>query len=197
MCGLVVLCLGPLSACGDGTGRRSRATSEAPKTWIVAPPFDTIGRDHSSGPDSSVRAARRYDSAEIEVQGDSMTVEVADPQGRSTCWQSWGGVLPGGSLPRCRLESILISEVAPGETAPWIAFYIDAPMSGTYRLTVRARNGQHVLIGVGRRYGGLGGYGGAEDERSIKGGDSASWLVDWSPTGSDSCWVHLRSVRQP
>lgn len=191
--GAMGLLLGVLVSCGHSAERRAASKCLAPENWVVARPSDTVSRvGGDQAPVQAVAPQRNFDSAEIEVQGDSMTVEVSDPTGRSTLWNSWVGVISGGSLPGCKLEGTRISEVTPGETAPFIGYYLTSPISGTYRIQVLAHNTAQVFLTVGRRHNGRVMYGGANDERWIKRGKLAGWVADLSPASTDSCWVHLR-----
>jgi len=181
----------PLVGCGHRSGARPGAEGP-PEKWIVASPMDSIGhgesRNTSSGP---LERPGKFDEAGISIQGDSMVVEIVDPEGRSTAWNSWDCAVAGGSLPRCKLDGILISQVAPGETAPYIAYTLSSPVPGKYQIRIRALTSFEAHLDVHRERNGWSPWCGASDTAQMHRGRLASWVVQWSPSSAESCWVHL------
>ena len=121
----------------------------------------------------------------------SMVVEIVDPEGRFTAWNSWDGEVSGGSLPRCKLGGILISQVASRETAPYIAYTLSSLIPGKYQIRIRALNSFQASLDVQRERNGWSPWCGASDTALMHRGRLASWVVHWSPSSAESCWVDL------
>ena len=165
--------------------------------WVRTSPYDTIMAS-KGGVDTVGKMAapalvppRDNNSAEIEVQGDSMTVEVTAPSGLASSWCSWGGEVSESAIPRCAVSGIRVAEVDTGETAPSVQFQLLRPDSGRYRIRITDRDRQSVYLHVGRRSNGRQPYAGAEDDLWIRRGESKTWVTRWSPGDPDSCWVRL------
>jgi len=185
----------PLALLLVGCGGRSGAklgVEGPPEKWIVASPMDTIGRGQSRNTSSGpLERQGKFDEGRISIQGDSMVVEIVDPEGRSTAWTSWDGEVAGGSLPRCKLDGILISQVEPGETAPYIAYTLSSPVPGKYQIRIRALDSFETSLDVHRERNRWSPWCGASDTALMHRGRLASWVVQWSPSSAESCWVHL------
>src|SRR5437764_233956 len=81
----------------------------APTNWVIAQPRDSTRGSAVTPEQWPPRSARDQNLAEVDVQGDSMTVTVMDEKGRTKAWNSWDGEAPDASLRNCTLEGTLVS----------------------------------------------------------------------------------------
>jgi len=188
---VAALCaLGLLATATGSCGQQSErpgSTAQAPERWVQVATVDTVDRVAVARP-----AQREKNLAEISVQGDSLTLLVSDPSGRSSSWSSWGEPRSRGSLPRSKFSGIRVTEVDSGETAPSVELELLHPDSGDFRIMISARDQQVVYLHVGRRGNGAHDYGGDSDEITLDRGESVSWIASWTPGEPDSCWVRLK-----
>lgn len=211
----IALCALVLASCSPRARQPEQKVAKGTESWIQTSASDSFGWDSTAHAATSAEPTpRRSSSAEIDVQGDSMVVEVADADGRLVRWNSWSGELPGATLPGFKFdEEILISQVAPGETAPYVSFSLQPPAPAPYSIRIEARNRSTIFLHVTRREstsrsnennqlrvwtdktgaqcGSGHGYAGAGDEPLLERNAVMTWVAELSPVGQDSCWVRL------
>jgi hypothetical protein len=213
--GLLAMLVGSALSCSRSTERRSTSPTLDPSKWVTAGPADSFTWDTVGHETQQPRIPqRKYSTAGVEVQGDSMTVRIEDAGGHATSWNSWDGELVGGNLPGCTLDGVQVAGIAPGETGPSVEFKLASPAQGPYRIVVRARNRSQVWLTVRREESAaLGhaipephvwqdkagvwhsvgnGIAVASEHLGFEKGSQLSWVAEWSSVGADSCWVHLR-----
>ena len=183
------------SGCGRGHVASKTPREPPPETWITASPFDSGLFAESPAP---LPPPRIEDVAEISLQGDSMTIEVADGDGRSISWNSWRGLLPGASLEHCKVaEGTLVSQADNYELVPYVELRIISPSPGPHRIRVRAQDDMNAYLSVVRRAPVRVDYGAFIEGLAMRAGETAEWVAEWSASGVDSCWVRARQVRGP
>lgn len=168
-----------------------RTVNQAPETWVVASPSDTMG-DMPRSTERGMPVPSTLDLAEIRVIGDSLTVMVVDPAGRSTTWDSWAGQRPGGQIPRCARGDPPAYDDYTGERESSVLCSLASPADGTYRIRIIAHRAGHVHLSVQRRGGRRVDSASVSRDRNMAAGEHAKWSTSWSPHDDDFSWVDLR-----
>jgi hypothetical protein len=141
----------------------------------------------------SPRACSGYGS--IDVKGDGLDVSVTDPAGRNAHLDNSGQLtcdIPGcEALMGTRADDVDDSTGGAWWTDDW-NFNFTQIVQGRYTIRVTAPVDDSAALYVSRSS--VSGKGGdAEDGVSLRGGQTATWTLDWGcRSGSDSTWCILK-----